>query len=372
MSADVKGYSRLMGQDETTTVRTLTSYREAMTILIEQHHGRIVDSPGDNVLAEFASVVDAVQGAVAIQRELKARNTDLPADRRMEFRIGINLGDIIVEAERIYGDGVNIAARLERLADPGGICISRTAYDQIEDKLPFGYEYLGERRVKNIAKPVRAYKVLLESEDSSHPKRPVGPGWRRERDGHFGPITIERPSERKRLSKEGLPANLRTYVGVIGFLLIIDLLTGGGLWFYWPALFWGLFLLLRWGRGFVHSSARTADGGQEASIHQAGHRPPGGGPKHLSVHIEPRAGETGQKERVHIRVPVRILKAGAKLSSILPRHARDRINDALRAHDVGFDLSSLDGDELNSILELLAETGIDIERDDRRIRIFCE
>jgi len=372
MSADVKGYSRLMGQDETTTVRTLTSYREAMTILIEQHHGRIVDSPGDNVLAEFASVVDAVQGAVAIQRELKARNTDLPADRRMEFRIGINLGDIIVEAERIYGDGVNIAARLERLADPGGICISRTAYDQIEDKLPFGYEYLGERRVKNIAKPVRAYKVLLEPEDSSHPKRPVGPGWRKERDGHFGPITIERPSGRKTLSKEGLPANLRIYVGVIGFLLIIDLLTGGGLWFYWPALFWGLFLFLWWGRGFVHSSARTAEADQEASIHQAGHRPPGGRPKHLSVHIEPKAGETGQKERVHIRVPVRILRAGAKLSSILPRHARDRINDALKAHDIGFDLSSLDGDELDSILELLAETGIDIERDDRRIRIFCE
>ena len=177
MSADVKGYSRLMAQDEAATVRTLTAYRETMTILIEQHHGRVVDSPGDNVLAEFASVVDAAQGAVAIQKELKARNAELPDDRRMEFRIGINLGDIIVEGERIYGDGVNIAARLERLADPAGICISRTAYDQIEDKLPFGYEYLGERRVKNIAKPVRAYKVLLEPEDASHVKKPGGPGW---------------------------------------------------------------------------------------------------------------------------------------------------------------------------------------------------
>jgi adenylate cyclase len=372
MSADVKGYSRLMAQDEAATVRTLTSYREAMAILIEQHHGRIVDSPGDNVLAEFASVVDAVQGAVAIQRELKARNAELPDDRRMEFRIGINLGDIIVEGERIYGDGVNIAARLERLADPGGICISRTAYDQIEDKLPLGYEYLGERRVKNIAKPVRAYKVLLEPEDASHAKRPEEPGWQKERDRHFRPITIERPPRRRTLSKQSLYSNLRTYVVVIGFLLIIDLLTGNGLWFYWPALFWGLFLLLRWSRGFVHSSTRMAERDQEAPIPRAGHRPPRGRLKHLSVRIEPKAGETGQKERVHIRVPLQILRAGAKLSSILPRHARDRINDALRAHDVGFDLSSLDGDELDSILELLAETGIDIEKDDKRIRIFCE
>ncbi len=109
-------------------------------------------------------MVDAVQGAVAIQKEIKARNDQLPETRRMVFRIGINLGDIIVEADRIYGDGVNIAARLEGMADPGGICISRTAYDQIEDKLPLGYEYLGEKTIKNVVKPVQAYRVLLEPE----------------------------------------------------------------------------------------------------------------------------------------------------------------------------------------------------------------
>ena len=372
MSADVKGYSRLMAQDEAATVRTLTAYRETMTILIEQHHGRVVDSPGDNVLAEFASVVDAAQGAVAIQKELKARNAELPDDRRMEFRIGINLGDIIVEGERIYGDGVNIAARLERLADPGGICISRTAYDQIEDKLPFGYEYLGERRVKNIAKPVRAYKVFLEPEDASHTKRRARPGWRREGDSHVGPLTMGPPPERETTSGSGLNRELRVYAGVIGFLLVLDLLTGDGLWFYWPALFWGLFLFLRWSRGFFHPSTSTAGDHQEPPISRAERRPPGGRLKHLSVRIEPKAAEAGQKERVHIRVPVKILRAGAKLSSILPRHARDRINDALRAHDVGFDLSSLDGDQLDSILDLLAETGIDIESDDRRIQISCE
>jgi adenylate cyclase len=121
-----------------------------------------VDSPGDNLLAEFASVVDGVQCAVATQKELQARNTELPENRRMQFRIGVNLGDVIEEGDRIYGDGVNIAARLESLADAGGICISKTAFDQIETKLPFGYEYLGEQTVKNITKPVGAYRVVLE------------------------------------------------------------------------------------------------------------------------------------------------------------------------------------------------------------------
>src|SRR5438093_12575731 len=117
LSADVKGYSRLMGEDEEATIRTLTAYRAVMTTRIQQHHGRVVDSPGDNLLAEFASAVDAVQCAAEIQQELKTRNAELPTQRKMEFRIGINLGDVIVEGERIYGDGVNIAARLEGLAE---------------------------------------------------------------------------------------------------------------------------------------------------------------------------------------------------------------------------------------------------------------
>jgi TolB-like protein/class 3 adenylate cyclase len=161
-SADVVGYSRLMGEDEAATVETITNYREVIADLIEQHRGRIVDSPGDNILAEFPSVVDAAQCAVAVQKEIQSRNTELPEDRRMHFRIGINLGDVIEEGDRIYGDGVNIAARLEALADPGGICISKTAFDHIETKLPLGYEYIGEQSVKNISKPVMAYKVLMD------------------------------------------------------------------------------------------------------------------------------------------------------------------------------------------------------------------
>jgi len=162
LSADVKGYSRLMGEDEKGTVRTLNAYKEVMTGLIQHHHGRVVDAPGDNVLAEFGSVVDAVECAVEIQKELKKRNAELSENRRMEFRIGVNLGDVIEDGEQILGDGVNIAARLESLAEAGGICISGTAYDQVENKLGLGYQFLGEQTVKNIAKPVRVYKVLTE------------------------------------------------------------------------------------------------------------------------------------------------------------------------------------------------------------------
>ncbi|MGA2315117.1 MAG: adenylate/guanylate cyclase domain-containing protein [Thermodesulfobacteriota bacterium] len=164
LSADVKGYSRLMGEDEKGTVRTLNAYKEVMTNLIQQHRGRVVDAPGDNVLAEFGSVVDAVECAVEIQKELKTRNADLPENRKMEFRIGVNLGDVIEDGEQILGDGVNIAARLESLSEAGGICISGTAYDQVENKLSLGYQYLGEQAVKNIAKPVRVYQVLMEPE----------------------------------------------------------------------------------------------------------------------------------------------------------------------------------------------------------------
>jgi len=162
LSADVKGYSRLMGEDEKGTVRTLNAYKESMAGLIQHHHGRMVDAPGDNLLAEFSSMVDAVECGVEIQKELKTRNSELPENRRMEFRIGINLGDVIEEGDKIYGDGVNIAARLESLSEAGGICISGTAYDQVENKLSLGYEYLGEQPVKNIAKPVRVYRVLVE------------------------------------------------------------------------------------------------------------------------------------------------------------------------------------------------------------------
>jgi adenylate cyclase len=182
MSADVVGYSKLMGDDEAATVKTLELFKSVMSSLISQHRGRVIDSPGDNMLSEFESVVDAVQCAVAIQKELKSRNSELPENRIMQFRIGINLGDVIHEGDRIYGDGVNIAARLESLADPGGICVSKTAFDHIETKLPLGYEFLGDQEVKNITRPVGAYRVLMEPRVTVaqvKKKKDVIPFWKR-------------------------------------------------------------------------------------------------------------------------------------------------------------------------------------------------
>ncbi len=171
LSADVKGYSRLMGEDEEWTLRTLNVYKEMMRSIIQQHRGRVLATPGDNVLAEFDSVVDAVQCGVEVQQVLRAKNALLPETRRMEFRIGINLGDVIEDGDSIYGNGVNIAARLEGLAEAGGICISGSAYEQIENKLPLRYDYMGEHEMKNIAKPVRVYKAQIEPEvvRSGHP-----------------------------------------------------------------------------------------------------------------------------------------------------------------------------------------------------------
>jgi adenylate cyclase len=205
-SADVAGYSRLMGDNEAATVKTLENYKQVMFTLIKQHRGRVIDSPGDNLLAEFASVVDAVQCGVAVQKELQTRNADLPETRRMQFRIGINLGDVIEEGDRIYGDGVNIAARLESCADPGGICVSKTAFDQIESKLPLGYEFLGEQEVKNIAKPVGAFRVLMDPR-----------------------VTVSgKPLNKKQISVRRMPI-------LVGAGAIILLAIAVGIWQFYPS-----------------------------------------------------------------------------------------------------------------------------------------
>ena len=172
LCADVQGYSRLMGADEERTLRELKASREVMAREIERHRGRVVNAPGDSVLAEFASIVDAVACAVAIQESLGGRSRELPQAERMSFRIGINLGDVIVDDGAIYGDGVNVAARLESLAEGDGICISGSAYEQVVDKLKLGFEDLGEKAVKNIARPVRAYRVLREGAPAAAPRAP--------------------------------------------------------------------------------------------------------------------------------------------------------------------------------------------------------
>jgi adenylate cyclase len=168
LSADVEGYSRLMDDNEEATVRTITAYRNVITDLTQQFRGRVVDSPGDNILAEFSSVVDAVNCAVEIQRDLAERNAELTDERKMFFRIGVNVGDVVEKENRIYGDGVNIAARVEGFAEAGGICISGSVYDQVENKLDFEYEFLGNQKVKNIKRPVRIYRVLSYPGAAAH------------------------------------------------------------------------------------------------------------------------------------------------------------------------------------------------------------
>ncbi len=157
LCADVVGYSRLMEADEEATIRSLSACRQVIDKLVANHHGRVFGSAGDSVIAEFASPVEAVSCAADIQRELEERNADLPEDRRMQLRIGVNLGDVVVKGDNLLGDGVNIAARLEALADPGGICLSGTVFDQVDGKLDLKFDYLGRREVKNIAKLVRVY-----------------------------------------------------------------------------------------------------------------------------------------------------------------------------------------------------------------------
>jgi adenylate cyclase len=183
LSADVKGYSRMMRDDEDSTIRTLTNYRSAISNLIQKFRGQVVDATGDNLLSKFTSVVDAVNCAVEIQRELAERNAELPEERKMDFRIGINLGDVVEEEGRIYGDGVNIAARMEGLAEAGGICISGSVYDSVESRLGLEYQFLGEQEVKNIDKPVRAYRVLSFPGAAAHrvvqAKEAVGKKWRK-------------------------------------------------------------------------------------------------------------------------------------------------------------------------------------------------
>ena len=187
LSASAEEYGRLMGEDEAGTLQTLKGHHQVMCSLVEKHQGRVVDTRGDNLLAEFASVVGALECAVEIQKELKGRNEELPKERRMPFRIGIHLGDVIEEEGKIYGDGVNVAALLDSLADGGGICVSRSAHDQVKNKLDVGYQDLGQRGVENIPEPVRVYRVVLEPD----PKwKMIGKIWSRMKQWQKVALTI--------------------------------------------------------------------------------------------------------------------------------------------------------------------------------------
>ena len=245
LCADVKSYARLMESDETRTIGTLRQYRTAMDALVQRHEGRTINTWGDAVIAEFSSVVEAVQCAIEVQRELGARNRDLPEAEQMWFRIGINLGDVMVENDDLYGEGVNIAARLQELAEPGGILISGTVYDLVRNKLSVGFDYLGQQPVKNVTEPVISYRIVLNGDArptiaaASVPPReaPAASDWR-------APVTQSLPGRLWARFRE-LPRLVRIVVAVALFLFAVDMFDGlEDVWFHWPAAAGALIVFL--------------------------------------------------------------------------------------------------------------------------------
>jgi adenylate cyclase len=239
LCADVYGYSRLMEADEAGTLEALRRARAAMARLVERHDGRIVNTWGDAVIAEFPSVVEAVQCAVETQQELKHQESDRPDGQRMLFRIGINLGDVMVDGSDIYGDGVNIAARLQELAEPGGILVSGPVYDQVHNKLSVGFDYLGRQQVKNVAAPVMSYRVSLNG--TAAEARAAGreePVWRPDVAG-AAPATsaggTELPALGPARAFSRLPRPIRVALVVSVFLFLINVFSGmDSVWFHWP------------------------------------------------------------------------------------------------------------------------------------------
>ncbi|MDN3276791.1 adenylate/guanylate cyclase domain-containing protein [Frankia sp. RB7] len=238
LCADVYGYSRLMEADETRTLETLRRYRTSIAGLVERHDGRIVNTWGDAVIAEFASVVEAVQCAVEIQQEISNRNSDTPPP--MLFRIGVNLGDVMVDGSDLYGDGVNIAARLQELAEPGGIVISSSAYDQVHNKLSVGFDCLGQRPMKNIA-PMTSYRVTMSGPTAQARSFPSGERLTSQ-GAASAPNAVHQdryaPSTWMRFVSDGfarLPRPVAAALTVSSFLILINLFTNAHkIWFHWP------------------------------------------------------------------------------------------------------------------------------------------
>lgn len=268
MCADVAHYARLMERDEDGTLDRLKSYRDVMSALTERHNGRIVNTWGDAVIIEFSSVVEAVQCAVDIQTELSLRNADLPSAHKMEFRIGLNLGDLMVEGDDIYGDGVNVAARLQELAPAGGIMLSQSVYDQVRTKLALGFDPVGRQKVKNVSEPVETYSVRLGGRNEPAAPYADPPDDRRAGASAAGGSAsgqvpdwdqkaeqVANGFEQARNWLRRQPKRVRTCVFVIGFFFVLNLLTTGlsPLWFVWPSI--PFILALLW-----HLVVRKPDG----------------------------------------------------------------------------------------------------------------
>ena len=245
LCADVHGYSRLMEADEAGTLAMLRRYRATMTGLVERHDGRIVNTWGDAVIAEFASVVEAVQCAVEIQQEVSNQGSGLPDAHLMRFRIGINLGDVMVDGSDIYGDGVNIAARLQEFADPGDVVVSGSVYDQVHNKVSLGFDCLGQQQMKNLVAPVMSYRVAMSGRAGGRRRFAARESSSPQADG----VAAAQPdapslSDRRGLSSwmrpvsdwlVNLPRPIAAILAVAGFLVLINVFTGPRrIWFHWP------------------------------------------------------------------------------------------------------------------------------------------
>jgi adenylate cyclase len=259
LCADVHGYSRLMEADETGTLATLRRHRTAMAGLIERHDGRIVNTWGDAVIAEFASVVEAVQCAVEIQQEISSQEPDPAQTQRMRFRIGINLGDVMVEGDDIYGDGVNIAARLQELSEPGGIMVSGPVYDQVHNKLPVGFDHLGQQQMKNVT-PVTTYRVAMAGGAIAR-----GGGVRVDESPARSRADAASPAPSTGLGAvsqwfSNLPRDVTTLLVIAAFLIVINVFTGlNRIWFHWPVAALLFIVILRTLRRRGPGSGRKED-----------------------------------------------------------------------------------------------------------------
>ncbi|MDF3076091.1 MAG: adenylate/guanylate cyclase protein [Alphaproteobacteria bacterium] len=238
LSADVAGYSRLMEQDEPGTFARLKAYRDSVLEKIVSHRGRVVNTAGDSVLAEFSSVVNAVDCAVRIQRDIAERNADVAAEDRMQFRIGINLGDVMVDGDDLFGAGVNIAARLQALADSGGVLVSGSVFEQVRNKLTLGFDFLGVQEVKNISEAVPAYRVLLGGVEQAQAAAP-----------RPSPPPIPSVGDEQPASDWPRSFKRRAVLGgfAIAICFVVNMATWGGYpWFLWPTLGISVGLGLQW------------------------------------------------------------------------------------------------------------------------------
>jgi len=260
LCADVHGYSRLMEADEAGTLAELRRHRTAMTRLVERHDGRIVNTWGDAVIAEFASVVEAVQCAVEIQQEISSQEPEATPAQRMQFRIGINLGDVMVEGPDIYGDGVNIAARLQELAEPGGIVVAGSVYEQVHNKLSVGFDHLGQQQMKNVA-PVTTYRVAMAG--GTVARRSVTVDESAEHVGASGLRDIREPSTWIGVVSHwlsNLPRDVATMLVIAGFLVVINAFTGfHRIWFHWPVAVLLFMVIMRMLRRRGPASDRKED-----------------------------------------------------------------------------------------------------------------